>query len=830
MMGAFLQDIRYAFRMLVKSPGFTLIAVASLALGIGANTAVFSVVDRALLRQLPVEEPERLVTFLSTEETRPKGVENSSFSYPLYKDYRDQNDVLDGLIAYFTASVNLSDGGQTERVTGELVTGNYFPVLGVRPAVGRMITLEDDLAPGAHPVAVLSYGLWKRRFGSDPSIVDKQVNINGHSYTIIGVAPSEFTGMERGSAPDLYLPIMMTTQAMPSWRDEGLSPLDARTMTWLEVMGRLKPDVTAEQAAASLSHLARQLKEQGLINVDPIIVLGDGSKGTDWRVRDMSNWLFLLLIAVGLVLLIACANVANLLLARATARQKEIAIRLAVGAGRGRLIRQLLTESLLLSSIGGALGIIIAVWLIDVLQGFRPSPSFSLDIQLDARVLGFSLAVSLVTGMLFGIAPALRASRPDLVTALKEDSGKTSRGLRRLSLRNTLVAVQVALSLLVLVLAGLCVRSLQNLQAIDAGFDPAKIMAAFVNVSLSGYEEERGKQFYSQLVERVSTLPGVESASMAAVVPLAGNSWRRSVKIPGHEPPPDGRPINFYMNLVDHNYFRTMGISLIEGREFTAQDKEGNTKVVIVNETLARRYWPDESAVGKFLDFGREAPEPILIVGVAKDSKYRRLTEPAEPTMYLTIQQFYEPGLALHVRTAAEAAAMQGAIRSVVQEMDQNVPVYSFRTLEEQKAYSLYTSRMAATLLSGYGVLALLLSAVGLYGVMSYSVGRRRHEIGIRMALGAGPRDILRMVLGEGMVVVAIGLVAGLGITLLVIKLGIAVFISEITANLLYGITATDPATYALIGGLLAAVALAACYVPARRATKVDPMIALRSE
>ncbi len=610
-MGRLIQDIRYAFRMFVKSPGFTLIAVASLALGIGANTAVFSVVDKALLRQLPVAEPERLVTFMSRDDSKPDRDENSSFSYPLYKDYRDQNDALDGLIASFSASVNLSDGGQTERVSGELVTGNYFPVLGLQPAVGRLITPEDDQTPDAHPVTVLGYGLWKRRFGSDPSIVDKTVNINGHTYTVIGVAPSEFTGVERGSTVDLYLPIMMTNQAMPSWRDDnGESPLDMRTMSWIEVMGRLKPGVTKEQAAASLSHLAGQLKAQGLVNVDPQIVLNDGSKGTDWRVRDMSSWLFLLLIAVGLVLLIACANVANLLLARATARRKEIAIRLAVGAGRGRLIRQLLTESLVLAGVGGTLGVLIAVWLIDVLEGFKPAASFSLDIQLDARVLAFSIAVSLVTGILFGIAPALQASRPDLVTALKEDSGKTSRGLRRLSLRNVLVTVQVALSLLVLVLAGLCVRSLQNLQAIDAGFDPAKILVTSLNVSLNGYEEERGKQFYSQLVERVSALPGVESAGVAVIVPLGGGGMRRSVQIPGQEQPEGAPPINFNMNIVDHNYLRTMGISLVEGRDFTPQDAEGSEKVVIVNEAVARRYWPGESAVGKFLEFGgRDKPQ-----------------------------------------------------------------------------------------------------------------------------------------------------------------------------------------------------------------------------
>jgi predicted permease len=810
------QDIRFGFRMLFKNSALTAVAVLSLALGIGANTAVFSLVDKALVRLLPVASPEQLVIVIGEGE---RG-QNTSFSYPLYVDFRDRNEVFSDLITFSGTPFSLSDGGQTERVPGMLVSGNYFSTLGVNAALGRTFLPDEDATPGTHPVAVVGYGLWQRRFGADPAVIGKTISLNGHTFTIIGVAPPEFTGTIKGSSPDIYVPMMMEAEAMPTWQ----GALTNRNMTWLEIMGRLKPGVTREQAEASLTLTANQIAQVYPDNVDKKMVLADGSKGVDYAMRDLSGPLVWMMFIVVLVLLIACANVANLLLARANARRKEIAVRLAVGANRARLVRQLLTESVLLSVMGGVAGLMVAIWLTDLLLLFKPTQSFALEGGLDRRVLIFSLTLSLLTGIVFGLAPAFQTSKPDLVAALKDESATAGRGARRMSLRNLLVVLQVALSLLVLVSAGLCVRSLQKLVAIDAGFDPAKIIVMSLDLSLNGYKQEQGRQFYSQLVERVSGLPGVESASLAAIVPLGGGGMRRSLGVEGYEPPPDAPPLNFNFNIVGANYFQTMGIQIIRGRDFSPQDVAGAPKVVIINETVAHKYWPNQDAVGKHLKFGspRSRNEELIeIVGIAKDSKYRQLTEVATDTMYLPLAQNYRANMTLHVRTAADSKAMIAAIRSEVAARDPNLPVYSVRTMEEQKSNSLYTSRMAATLLGVFGLVAMLLAAVGIYGVMSYSVNRRTREIGIRMALGANRRDVLKMVLGEGMLLVMVGLAAGLGATLAV---------TRFIGSLLYGVSATDPATFAGISLILIAVALLACYLPARHATKVDPMVALRYE
>ncbi len=813
-METLLKDVRYGFRMLVKSPGLTIVAVISLALGIGANTAIFTLVDKLLLRTLPVEQPEQLVTIASYNG------ENTSFSYPLYVDYRDRNDVFSGILAYSSAAFSLSDAGQTERITGSIVTGNYFSVLGVSPALGRFFLPDEDQTPGSHPVAVLSYGLWKRHFNLDPAAINKTISLNNFTFTIIGVAPAEFTGVVRGTSPEIYVPMMMQTEAMPSWKDA----LTARTMSWLEMIGRLSPGVTRQQAQAALAVTSDQIAQDNPMNVSRDIVLGDGSKGQDYMVQDVSRPLLWLMLIVGLVLLIACANVANLLLARATARRKEIAIRLAVGAARGRLIRQLLTESVLLSLSGGALGLIVARWLTDLLISFQPPNTFSLDASLDKRVLGFSLALSLLTGIIFGLAPAFQASKPDLVSALKDETSPGGRR-RRLSLRNMLVVGQVALSLVVLISAGLCVRSLQKLVAIDAGFEPARVMVMSLDLALNGYKQPQGEQFYSEMTERVSALPGVESVSLGAIVPLGGGGMRRSVKIEGYTPPPDTPPLNFNMNIIAPNYFQTLGMPLVRGRDFGPQDREGSQKVVIVNETVARRFWPDQEAVGKRLNFGgvggSRPPNFIEIIGVVKDSKYRSLTEEPQTAMFLPMAQNYLPNMALHVRTAGEAKALLAAVRREVQSLDQNLPVYNVKTLAQQKANSLYVARLAATLSGFFGAIALLLAAVGIYGVMAYSVSRRTREIGIRMALGAGRSQVMKLVMGEGIVLVALGLALGLGATFSVTRL---------MASLLYAVSATDPVTFIIIPVILLGVALGACAVPALRATKVDPMVALRYE
>ncbi len=817
-MESLLQDLRYGVRMLLTNPAFTAVAVISLALGIGANTAIFSLVDKILVRPLPVEEPHRLVTV----GTRfPEGL-NTVFNYPLYTDYRDRNQVFDGLIAYSEIPLSLSDGGQSERVYGLIVSGNYFSMLGVPAAVGRTFLPEEDRTPGTHPIAVISYRLWQRRFGAEPALLGKTIQLNGNSFSVIGIAPAEFTGTIRGFSPDVYVPMMMVGQAMPM----HINPVTERRFTWLYVMGRLKPGIGREHAQAGMRTLAGQIAKIYPLNTDTPIELGDGGKGHTGLMRDLRTPLLLLMAVVGLILLIACANVGNLLIARAATRRREVAIRTAVGASRARLLRQLLTESLLLSSLGGIVGLLLAVWIKDLLQTFQPpSTSFplALDGRLDVRVLSFALALSMITGVVFGLVPALHASRPDLVPALKEEAMTVGQGRRRWSVRNLLVVAQVALSLVVLVSAGLCVRSLRKLQSIDAGFEPAKVLVMSMDLTLNGYREPRGRQFYSQLVERVSALPGVESVSLARIVPLGDTGMRITVGVQGH-PSDRDHSINFSFNIISPNYFQTMGTALLRGRDFRWEDREGAAPVVIINETIASRYWPGQDPVGKHLTLlfpGTRERKLLEIIGLVRNSKYRLLTEATPPTMFLPFLQTYRADMALHVRTAADPKTMAAAVRREAQSLDPNLPVFNIKTLEEQKRDSLYASRMAATLLAIFGLLALSLAAVGIYGVIHYSVSQRIHEIGIRMALGALGKDVLALVLSEGILLVAIGVMLGVA--------G-AMAATRLFATFLYEVSATDPATFVSIALVLATVALLAAYIPARRATKVDPMVALRYE
>jgi len=815
-MGSLFQDLRYGLRLFFKSPGFTAVAVLSLALGIGANTAIFSLMDKVILRPLPVAEPERLVTVFTQ---RPRGL-NSGFSYPVYTDYRDHNQVFSGMLAFSPTAFSLNDGKQTERVNGVLVSGNYFSVLGVSPALGRAFLPEEDKTPGTHPVVVLSYGLWQRRFGADPTLIGKTISLNGLGYTVVGVAPAEFTGLMRGSAPALYVPMMMQPQVQPASERETLT---SRTVNWLFMMGRLRPGVSREPANAAMAALANRLAETYPDTTEKQIVLLEGRKGYDFFTRDLSVPLKLLLVVTALVLLIACANVANLLLGRAARRRREMAVRLAVGARRPRLIRQLLTEGVLLSAASGALGLLVAVWLIDLLVAFRPPNLAAIEAHLDRRVLGFTLLVSLLTSLVFGLAPALQATKTDLVTALKGETLTLGRGTRRLGLRNLLVVTQVALSLAVLISAGLCVRSLQRLQSIDAGFDPAKILVASVDLALNGYTEVSGRQFYGQLVGRAATLPGVESVSLARIAPLLGGGMRRSLNVEGYQPAP-GEIINFNYNVVTPKYFQTLGIPLLQGRDFAPQDTPTAPKVVIINEAVAHRFWPGQNPLGHHLIFGVGQNRPgqlIEIIGVAKDAKYRSLTEDTLLTMYLPLAQNYYLDMTLHVRSASDPNQLVAALRREVRALDPQLPIFGVRTIEEQKNVSLYTSRMAAWLLALFGLLALLLAAMGIYSVMAYAVSHRTREIGIRMALGAQAGNVLRLVLGEGILLVAIGVVLGLG--------G-AMAATRLISSFLYGVSATDPTIFALIPLLLMSVALLACYLPARRALKVDPMVALRYE
>jgi len=821
------QDLRYGSRMLLRAPGFTAVAVLSLAVGIGANTAIFSLVDKVLIRKLPVEDPDRLVV---VSASRGAGGGTGS-NFPDFVDYRDRNDVFDGLVAYMQRAMTLSEGGQAERIQGLFVSGNYFTVLRVRPALGRGFLPEEDKTPSTHPVVVIGYGLWQRRFGGDPGIVGKPLSLNGHPFTVVGIAPSEFNGTVAGGAPDAYVPIMMMPQLATNPFDRSnllFGPRSRSLSGWLQVLGRLKREVSPEQAAAAMTTLGGQIARahpnvDGSPRVEPKFLIEDGSRGHVTLLRDLRFPLQMLMAIVGLVLLIACANVANLLLARAATRQKEIAIRLATGAGRMRLIRQLLTESVLLSALGGAVGLALAVSISGLIVSFTPPnnnvfSSLTLDSRLDLRVLAFTLAISLLTGVLFGLAPALVASRPDLVPVLKDEATVFGKQVRHLNVRNLLVISQVAISVIVLVGAGLCVRSLRNLYAIDTGFDASKVLVMSVDVGLSGYDRERGLQFYSELLERVRRLPGVDAVSLATQIAL-GDGFGAMMRAEGYTPKP-GEDTSSDFNQVGPDYFRVMKIPLLEGREFGQSDTTGTPLVAVINQTAARRFWPGQSAIGRRVIVGRPPDDQArVVVGVAKDSKYRRLTEEVRPAVFTPFFQRYRGDMTLHVRTTGEPAAMLAGVRREVQALDASLPLYNTRTLEEQKTSSLYTSRLAATLLTMFGLLALLLAAVGLYAVMAHTVKRRTREIGIRLALGAQRHQIRRLVMLEGTTIITIGLVLGVGGALVAARL---------VETFLYGVRPTDPIAFASAALLLAVVALLANYLPARHAARTDPIVAMR--
>jgi predicted permease len=790
------------------------VAVFLLALGIGANTAIFSLANALLRPPSKVERPDQLV--LAGRTYNGSGFD--TFSYPDYIDYRNQNMVFSGFVAYRGTGLYLSTGSTAERVASALVSDNYFTVLGVHAAKGRTLLPEDYAGPGAHPVAVISHGLWKRHFGFDPNVVGETINLNSHTFTVVGVMAEGFTGTEVGEALDLWLPITMYAQANPFFSKKRL---EVRHIVWLQAFGRLKPNVTVEQAQAQMSTLARRLEQ----------TYPDTNKGMDialfpslgfepQRRSEVHRSTALLMIVVGLVLVIACANVANLLLARGAARQREMVIRLALGASRVRLIRQLLTEALLLALVSGLIGLLVAFWVRDLLLSFNPLTTVrpaALDLSLDGRVLGFTLLISLMTGLLCGLAPALQTSKPELASALKDRGGSQPRGSR---FHSALVVGQIAVSLVVLICAGLLIRTLQKTQAVSPGFDTDKVLMAPMDLAWQGYSEAQGKLFYQQLIEHVARLPGVSSASLAVTVPLSGGSWRTGIHIEGH--PSDTPQIPCDYNIVAPGYFATMGIPLVSGRDFSPRDNADAPGVVIINETFARRLFPNQNPLGQRLAMpnGRELGAYWEVVGVAQDAKYQTLREPPRPYLYVPMLQQYAGAVMLLVR-ADNPRALIGPLRHEVQTLDKNLLIFYIGTLTERLRALLMPQRSAATLLGGFGLLALVLASVGLYGVMAYRVSQRTHEIGIRMALGAEPGDVLKLVVGQGFKLVLIGVVIGLAA---------ALALTRVLSSLLYGISATDPATFVGISLLLAAVALLASYIPARRASKVDPMIALRYE
>ncbi len=822
-METLLQDIRYGARVLLKSRGFAAVAVLSLALGIGANTAIFSLVDKLLLRSLPVEAPDELV-LLTSESVNPHFV-NNIFSYPDYADYRDQNEVLSGLTAFIQMPEKLGSEDHPEQVLAEIVSGNYFDVLGVKTARGRAFLPEEDKTPGTHPVTVLSYGLWQRRFGADPEIIGKAVPINGLNYTVIGIAPQNFTGLNIESSTDLWVPVRMFPQLMPQ-----TFSFDERRMAWLRVAGRLKPGVTIAQAEASLDTLARQIREGTLPASDLNLPFNErrmrvepGGKGISFLRPKLGPPLTLLMGFVGLILLIACANVANLLLARSTVRRKEIAVRLAIGASRGRLIRQMLTESALLAFAGGAAGLILAPWLSDLLIAYQSkvvSQHASLNNVVDGRVLGFTLLVSLLAGFIFGIVPALQSSRDDLVPALKDDAMMGGGRERFLSARHVLVIAQVALSLVVLIGAGLLTRSLRNFFAIDPGFNPENVMVAGIELPPDRYDKNRGREFIRELTERLKTTAGVRDVATADRVPLGGGLGKVFVKIEGYEAEP-GENLGIDYNSVGPGYHELMGIPLIAGRGFTERDREGSPGVVVINEAFARQYFPNQNAIGKRISRGPGNPW-LEIVGITRDLKFHSLTETPIPHLDLpALQMPFSPYQRVLVRTAGDASDFLPVIGREVSALDSGILLSNTTTLSGELSNSIATERMAAMLSGLFGFVALLIAAIGLYGVIAYAVNRRTREIGIRLALGAKTSDVLSLIIRQAVMLVLAGVAVGL----------VSAFaLTRFMSSLLYGISTTDISTFAAVSGLLIAVGLAACYIPARRAARVDPMEALRYE
>lgn len=853
-MASFLQDLRYGAQMLVKYPAFTAVAVLTLALGVGANTALFSVVDAVLLKKLAVKDPDRLVLLKASwdrEKFGPGGFDGSNrrdpatgltvgTSFPLQtlNRLRQEKGAVSEVFAFAPLNVNLNTGGQAEVVNGQVVSGNYYSALGVPALIGRTITEADDNA-GAAPVVVLSHRFWSNRFGSDASVVGKQVNINNVAFTIAGVTPQDFSGTYQvGTSQDVSIPLAWEPQISGE-----RSSLRGAGIWWLRLMARLQPGATIAQAETALAipfqqsvleHRAmRQAQTQATLRtVDPkdLPRLGteSGSQGQMHSRRAFAKPLQLLAGVVGVVLLIACANVANLLLVRGSSRKKEIAVRLALGASRWRLIRQLLTESLLLAAVGGALGVLFALWIKNgllLVTEWGPEMT-ALNPQLDLRVLGFTLALSFLTGIIFGILPALRATDLDLTPALK-DTGRSSSAIGRSWLSKSLVVVQVSLSVLLLIGAALLIRTLQNLQHVELGFNAGNLLLFDVEPSLIGYKEDRLVTLYEQSFARLEAVPGVQSVTFSRHPLLGLGATSSSVFVSG-ETGADGRPreSGAKIHVVRENFLQTMEIPLLMGRSLNDHDDVRVPLVAIVNQSFANAHFPNESPIGKRFSFESDKPGQIEIVGLARDAKYTSQRDDIEPTVYQSWRQsprFTRAGT-FEVRTAGDPAAFIGGIRQAMREVDSNLPLSNIRTQIQQADQTLAMERTFAKLLTLFGLIAQQLAAIGLYGVLAYAVSQRTHEIGIRMALGADRRRVLSMIVRQGMTLTAIGIALGLAGAYVLTK-----YLETLT-SMLFGVEPRDPATFAFIAALLVIVALLACLIPARRATKVDPLRALRYE
>ena len=803
-MNTLFRDVLFGLRTLRKMPGFTLIAIFTLALGIGATTGIFSVVNAVLLRSLPLPNAERLMTIW--EDHRANGGPELEWTGPTgLSDWRDQAQSFDHVVAWQGWQPTLTGQTEPEQLSGAAVSYNTFEMLGVLPQQGRTFRKEEDQR-GAEKVVILGHGLWQRRFGGDPSVVSKTISLMGEPWTVIGVMPAGFKFPTVPNA-ELYRTVLPNI-------GEGCQ----RGCLTLRVMARLKEGVTETQARSELDAIARNIAQQF---PDTNANVGVTLKPLhDYLTRDVKTPMYALLGAVALVLLIACANVANLLLARSATREKEIAIRAALGAGRGRILRQLLTESLILALIGGVLGLLVSYWMVDLLVSFSPDGTPRLEeIAVDRRVLGFSLGLSILTGLLFGLAPAWQISRIDLNQSLRDSNkGAAQRGHRALG---AMVVAETALALMLLVGAGLLMKSFVQLQRVDPGFNPNGVLTAVINLPRASYSERpKVAAFYQQLLERVSTLPGVQSAATVSSLPMGGFNSDTSIVLEGRPAPPPNQQPGAWFSSVSLNYFRTMDTPLRAGRFFSDRDNADAPKVVLVNETFVRRHYPNENPVGKRIGNGH--PDGWReIVGVVADVKHFGLSTESRPSMYFPDQQVSSPRMWLVLRTTNDPLSVTSALRSTVASLDGNLAVASIKTMEQVTNESIATPRFTLLLFGIFSALALLLAAAGIYGVMSYSVTQRTQEIGIRMALGAGARDVVRMVVGQGLKLTLIG--TGIGLVA-------ALALTRLMKTLLFGVSVTDPLTFAVVAILLGLIAFVACYLPARRATKVDPMLALRCE
>ncbi|HYV07671.1 MAG TPA: ABC transporter permease [Blastocatellia bacterium] len=810
------QDLAYGLRTLFKNPGFTIVAVLTIGLGTGANTAIFSVLNGILLRPLPFREPERLVMVWNnnTKSNQPQ----AALSVPDLRDY-GENNVLEQMASFAFDDFNLTGGDQPERVQGTMVSANFFSTLGVGAVAGRVF-LPEDGQPGADRVVVISDGLWKRRFAADPAVVNQTISLNGASFTVVGVAPADFQSPEKGD--ELWVP--MSFEGSDRLRIPSISApedLERRTFRFLKSFARLKPGTPLEQAQAEMSTIANRLEQQY-----PDVNSGMGISLVPLHrqvVGDVKPALLLLLAAVGLVLLIACANVANLLLARAAARQKEIAIRVALGAGRSRLIRQLLTESVMLALLGGLLGLGIA-WLgLRALVGINPPNIPRLEaIGIDTRVLVFTLFVSLLAGLVFGLVPAIQASRPDLNEALKEGARGSTGGIGRRRVRSILVVTEVALTQMLLIGAGLMLKSFYSLQQVNPGFSPENVLTMQVTLPPSKYTEDTQiAAFYEQALNRIKSLPGVQACGAATTLPLTANTIARRFTIDGRVPgSPNERLVAGY-GAVSPDYFLAMGIRLVSGRGFTDQDREKSPQVIIINETMRRRFWPNEDPIGKRISITAESGISREIIGVVADVKSSSLDGESGLQFYEPYLQFPWNFMAIAVRTGTNPLGLAKPVRDEILAVDNTQPVYDVKTLAQIVEDSVSQPRLYMLLLAVFAVIALTLAAVGIYGVMNYSVNQRKHEIGIRMAIGAQRSDIMKLIVGQGMLLAIIGVAVGVAA---------AFFLGRFMEMLLFGVGGRDLTTFIGVPVVLVLVSLMANYVPARRATRVDPMIALRAE